>query len=559
MQASAQSQLDTYGPQCDSIAALAGIGSNGKHKHNCERDFQRLQVADHELAIVPDPHYMDLVVRRKDKLGLELRRHPILLPHDWFGCCHLAGPRVFSELMVGEQATLDRFWELHEARPQAWQGMGRQDNGHSVPYAIYGDDAGVFEKSKVLFLMMHACLCDKETLQRSFLLTAVPYSSVADGITLEEIYSEITWSLQACERGVHPHLDASGQRLTGWRAELSGKRLAGKWNLTFGWFEGDWKYTKETFHLQSYAHEQCCHLCRCTKHGRFSYIDHRITAPWRTGGRVSHTEYVFRVDEAGYRVPFLDVPGFSHTLIAVDDMHANDQGFCLRATGSIVVWLVRTGVFGHDVVNIKLQRVYHRYLRWCKRTGQKTHCVQFTSDNLHLKGKFVVLTSKAADARHFANFCYDTFIELQGRLQHLPDWGLVLSCSWSLRTYYEVEYSSGTFMDDEQVNRMIEAVRTMTTSLVALHVLSDDKRLWKPKPKDHQLIHLVEDWTANTRCNPRLSANYKNENFMKLMKRMSKSCDSRCMTFRLVEHFLLNAALVWAALAAGREVPDLNG
>ena len=106
---------------------------------------------------------------------------------------------------------------------------------------------------------------------------------------------------------------------------------------------------------------------------------------------------------------------------------------------------------------------------------------------------------------------------------------------------------------------MIEAARTMTTSLVALHVLSDDKRLWKPKPKDHLLIHLVEDWTANTRCNPRLSANYKNENFIRLMKRMSKSCDTRCMTSRLVEHFLLNAALVWAAIAAGREVPDFNG
>ncbi len=95
---SAQSQVETYGPQCSSIAALASIGSNGTQTHNCERDFQRLQVHDHELSIVPDPHFMDLVVRRKDKLGLELRRHPILLPPDWFCCCYLAGQPVFETL-----------------------------------------------------------------------------------------------------------------------------------------------------------------------------------------------------------------------------------------------------------------------------------------------------------------------------------------------------------------------------------------------------------------------------------------------------------------------------
>jgi hypothetical protein len=63
---------------------------------NAERDMQRLHLHDHELAAVPDPHFMDLVVRRKDKLGLELRRHPILLPHDWLGSCYLAGPVVFQ-------------------------------------------------------------------------------------------------------------------------------------------------------------------------------------------------------------------------------------------------------------------------------------------------------------------------------------------------------------------------------------------------------------------------------------------------------------------------------
>ena len=58
--------------------------------------------------------------------------------------------------------------------------------------------------------------------------------------------------------------------------------------------------------------------------------------------------------------------------------------------------------------------------------------------------------------------------------------------------------------------------------------------------------------------NPRFSGSYKNENFVRLMKRMTKACDRRNMTTRVAEHFLLNAGLVWAAIAAGQELdlPD---
>ncbi len=48
-----------------------------------------------ELCAVPDPHYIDLIVRRTDSIGLEVRKHPVLLPHDWFCCCYNAGEAVF--------------------------------------------------------------------------------------------------------------------------------------------------------------------------------------------------------------------------------------------------------------------------------------------------------------------------------------------------------------------------------------------------------------------------------------------------------------------------------
>jgi hypothetical protein len=87
-----------------------------------------------------------------------------------------------------------------------------------------------------------------------------------------------------------------------------------------------------------------------------------------------------------------------------------------------------------SLVRANLTRVYHRYLRWCSRTGQKTHCVPFTVVNLHLKCKFVFLTSKAADARHFASFAHDTLAELRDRFAAVPDFDLVYSCAWGWTT-----------------------------------------------------------------------------------------------------------------------------
>jgi hypothetical protein len=57
---------------------------------------------------------------------------------------------------------------------------------------------------------------------------------------------------------------------------------------------------------------------------------------------------------------------------------------------------------------------------------------------------------------------------------------------------------------------------------------------------------------------PRLCSNYKNENFVRIMKKMSRSVDKRTMPARVAEHFLLNAGMIWRALAEGVVVPGLD-
>jgi hypothetical protein len=129
---------------------------------------------------------------------------------------------VFETLLVGAPGELQTYWQHHGNRPPLWQSCNPSHNLHSIPYALYGDDAGVLQKSKVLILMMHSCLCDSSTLERSMLLSVIPYEFVAEGITLEEVYEELAWSFQACEMGIHPRFDSQGQLLTGWRSTVGG-------------------------------------------------------------------------------------------------------------------------------------------------------------------------------------------------------------------------------------------------------------------------------------------------------------------------------------------------
>ena len=92
---------------------------------------------------------------------------------------------------------------------------------------------------------MHGALCDIPTMDRSLLITILPYDSIVEGVTLTELYDEITWSLEACNVGCHPRLDSRSQPIAGWRAQIGGSELAEGWTLSFAWLEGVWKYTKD--------------------------------------------------------------------------------------------------------------------------------------------------------------------------------------------------------------------------------------------------------------------------------------------------------------------------
>lgn len=41
--------------------------------------------------------------------------------------------------------------------------------------------------------------------------------------------------------------------------------LANGYKLVAEYVQGDWKWTKEAFHLNAYDRDSCCHLCNANK------------------------------------------------------------------------------------------------------------------------------------------------------------------------------------------------------------------------------------------------------------------------------------------------------
>ena len=136
---------------------------------------------------------------------------------------------------------------------------------------------------------------------------------------------------------------------------------------------------------------------------------------------------------------------------------------------------------------------------------------------------------------------------------------MILALTWGLWQYYEIVYSNGRYLTDSVIDRLEDAVHValINYSALAAEFCETDPRYFCCKPKDHQLLHLVEVWVRTTKINPRYIANYKNENFVRLMKRMCKVCDKRALPDRVIEHFLLETGLNWAAIRDGLDLVGL--
>ena len=172
-----------------------------------------------------------------------------------------------------------------------------------------------------------------------------------------------------------------------------------------------------------------------------------------------------------------------------------------------------------------------------------------------MKCGVVFTAAKAADSRQLTNFVYCLIRDdIVPNYENTPELRMVHCLCWGLHQYYELVYRNDFFLCNKTQDDIRIAVTTALenfSALSAVHLQLGEPELFACKPKDHQLLHLAEDWCRFTHINPRFTCCYKPEDFVRIIKRMSVKVDRRALPARVCEHFLCRAGYRWAEIRDG--------
>jgi hypothetical protein len=413
----------------EALRVLSGIGTSGAWPTHCDRDLHRLCM-DIGVADVPDLYMARITFREKifkdGILAIKQRDHPCILPHEWFASLY-KHPVLWAKLVTGEADELSLFWEREATWPDQFRFPEGLDRSRAYPFSFHGDDAGLFVKEKICVLEMHSFLPTPDTPMERLLFTVVPYSDMVGEQTLHEIMEVLEWSFQACWTGKHPEYDHMG---CPWadgdpRKQLAGTDIAGGAVFPLIFFEGDWKFQKETFRLRAYHHNQMCHLCSASKvRDGHLYTDLSINAQWK----FNYTTFQSYLDDLVTNdvpiCPIARVPAFSlwrvpHVCrlciiiclqneisiqyapteiptnsdqtnakqyapqICIDSMHCLDLGMGGYMLGCCFATVCKQGHFGVNIsMTVRLERLYADYAKWCKDNGVTSRLQMFTVDRV---------------------------------------------------------------------------------------------------------------------------------------------------------------------------------
>ena len=70
----------------------------------------RIVLDPSELCPVPPVHWVKLTTKDPSTDEIDSTSIPIILPHDWLGSLHEAGPDVFRHILLGEPGSLEEHW-----------------------------------------------------------------------------------------------------------------------------------------------------------------------------------------------------------------------------------------------------------------------------------------------------------------------------------------------------------------------------------------------------------------------------------------------------------------
>lgn len=195
----------------DLVHELASLG--GSHESNAERDLHSLLRRKPWRKLMPDLYpFPNYVCRAKESAGAKRCTSYALLPHEVFHSVYTTAPDLFDFLFRGNDANLIDFWRETQQRSTSWYdshpAVARQPDARKrVPIGTHGDDTGIWQHEKVLIISWNSVAVNTDTFNNKILFCAVQLLSALPGITLNEYYDVLRWSLNCLSSGFFPDKD----------------------------------------------------------------------------------------------------------------------------------------------------------------------------------------------------------------------------------------------------------------------------------------------------------------------------------------------------------------
>ena len=376
------------------IAALARLGTYGKHKGNMESELHRYVAKRLPNPGFPlEPYTVKAVPHRcKRRPGITGKDVCVMLPHEVVAAYH-SNPDIFKTCLLGDDGELELFW--HRMADSEWveqstlKGDVQANPRKYIPVRLHGDDVSATKTTCLMCVTIASVFSSKLPADVAKLPIAVVPLLELSLDALDAIYSIIRWSLEVLFHGEWPDKDPYGQPwdLKSWRSKRRGP-LAGGHRVVVSDIVGDLKYLKECMRLPfNYLMKKMCHLCRVEKGlrhedslvnvERFPHIPRR-----------SHEEYMATFERSP---PFARLPAFHLSCVRFDFMHVYCLGVVQIVVASTIQELMAENVFHHQDIRDKRERIqtqlreaYRRFAQWCRNNQQDHSQPMFTPERLNI-------------------------------------------------------------------------------------------------------------------------------------------------------------------------------
>ena len=319
------------------VKQLANLLSKNNRKDTLERAVSRWARRQVWGWMMPEPYQFLMTVKAKGKSGkLSRMRTGVLLPHEMVGTVN-EYPELF-EFLMGSTKELFDFWKGTAETDRAWMDghptlNAAEDINKIIPIGIHGDDAGIFQGDKYLVVSWNSCAAQgRTTLDNRILFACILYNRLVEGVSLNQLYRVLVWSLDALATGRYPHKDHDGKEFSKChhpdRARMAGEQIADGYCGAFSEMRGDWKFLKETFNLKEWwKAKRVCHLCRAHKKTkRLHFTQFRRDAHVRKTRLTAEQWNGYYGIGSGPHCPLAGIDGFCIWRVWADALHVLDLG-----------------------------------------------------------------------------------------------------------------------------------------------------------------------------------------------------------------------------------------